>query len=483
MYNDETLYWIWLAGACGPASKDFLRLIEKFGGPFEIYSLEDYLTTQIDGISERTANALLKKDLNGAYSVMKYCRAEGVDIITYGDKKYPSRLKTLEDPPAVLFCRGKFPDFDSRLCIAVVGTRKMSEYGKLSAYKISYELAAANVIVVSGMALGVDGVASCAAIGAKGTTVAVLGCGIDVVYPREHGVLADKIAKNGAIITEFMPTTPPDRYNFPMRNRIISGLCQGTLVVEGAHGSGALITAHTAIKQGREVFALPGKINESNSDGPNELIRSGAYAALCADDIICRYDFLYHDVIDYRSLKRAKGKSDFDSALAESFKVGVRAYRRFGVGGADENGGLSVDRSAGTELTRSEKNAPEYGGTPNTDNGAQGAQYKTASVACPPESGRERRTESGRGAKGENGKDRRTCPESTPRESDKTREILDGLDESVRRVFEDMPIDSSVSPDSLTQNGMSTSDVITALTMLELCGLVISLPGGLYMKK
>ena len=425
MFGESTLYWIWLARACGVASKCFVRLIERFGDPFEVYSLDESEIEYIEGIGQQLKVKLCDKNLEESYSVIKFCKKNKVDIISYADKRYPSRLKQLEDPPAVLFCRGRMPDFNDRLCVAVVGTRKMSEYGKQTAYKIAYELAAANVVVVSGMALGIDGVAAGGALAAEGETVAVLGSGIDVIYPREHDVLCSEIVRSGAVITEFMPSTPPDKYNFPIRNRIISGLCQGTLVVEGDRRSGALITARAAIKQGREVFALPGKVDESNSEGPNELIRDGANVVLSADDITNHYDFLYHDVIHYRGLKKAKDRSQLDYQLISDLCICSKSYKK-------------------SEFSAREENETEL--------------YKIADVPL---------------------KDSLNQTDNKEQEN----ELLAGLDDGAKRIFSQMPIETAVSPDSLVEEGFDVGDVITSLTMLELCGLVTSLPGGLYMRK
>lgn len=428
MFGEETLYWVWLARACGVASKNFLRLIEKFSDPYDIYSLDEEQIEHIEGIGARLKLSLSNKELESSYSVLKFCKKNKVDIISYGDKRYPSRLKNLEDPPAVLFCKGRFPNFNDRLCISVVGTRKMSEYGKQSAYKIAYEMASANAVIVSGMAKGVDGVAAAGAIEASGETVAVLGSGIDVVYPPVHGKLYNKIIKNGAVISEFMPSTPPERCNFPIRNRIISGLSQGTLVVEGDRRSGALITSETALAQGREVFALPGNIGEENAEGPNGLIREGALVALCADDIIKHYDFLYHDVINYRALNKAKRRSELDPSILSRLGVYDEVYERVK--------STTKDRAYDRYVMASDK---------------EDKQVSDQASA-----------------------------EKTP---EKNEDLLSGLDESTRKIFEEMPINSAVSPDALIQNGMSAPDVITALTMLELCGLVSSLPGGLYIRK
>ena len=441
MKDENTLYWLWLAEKCGIASKQFGRLIEKYDDPFDIYRLNEDEVEQLEGINGALKAKLCEKDLENSYSILKYCKENRVDVISYGDQRYPARLKTIEDAPILLYCLGHFPDFNSALCIGIVGTRKMSEYGKQSAYKIGYELSSAGAIVVSGMALGVDGAAASGALSAGGRTVAVLGCGISVVYPKEHKKLMEEISRRGAVITEYPPTEAPHGHNFPKRNRIISGLCQGVLVVEGAAGSGALITARRAIDQGREVFALPGKIDESNSEGPNELIREGAYPALCSDDILRHYDFLYHDVIDYSKHTKAKRKvarGDADAAL-KKYGVGARVLK-FVNDTKPEKPEIEPDE---------EVFVLEESGTRE----AEAQQEAGAS-----KSGRESM-------------------------ADNSAELLATLDATTRLVFESLPIDKAVSPDALAAAGIGVGEAITSLTMLELYGLVSSLPGGLYVRK
>ena len=434
MRDDNTLYWIWLAEKCGIASKDFARLASRFEDPFEIYRLENEEIAGIDFVADKLKDDLCEKSLESAYSVLRYCKRNKIDIISYGDSRYPSRLRMLEDPPVLLYCLGTFPNFDRRLCIGVVGTRKISAYGMEMAYKISYELSSANACVVSGMALGIDAVASCAALEAGGDTVAVLGCGIDIVYPKVHEKLKKCICASGAVITEYPPSTAPYGANFPKRNRIISGLCQGVLIVEGNHSSGAMITAQRAVAQGREVFALPGKIGESNSEGPNELIKMGANVALSADDIILHYDFLYHDSIDYRGLKRGKLHSRYSPKYVERYGVSSELY--YGAGNISND----VDKNVS-----STKKMPE---------------------------------------KAENVKEKASVEAEVKRDTpDNSASILSTLDPMSVRVFELMPIDRAISLDEFTSAGMNTSEVITALTMLEINGLVSSLPGGNYVRK
>lgn len=432
MLNEDLLYWIWLADKCGPASKEFSRLISRFENPFEIYRLEEEEIGAIDFVGERLKNALCKKSLEGAYSILKYCKEKGVDVISYADPRYPSRLKTLEDPPALLYVLGKLPDLNRRLCIGVVGTRKITAYGMSISYKISYELASANVCIVSGMALGIDAVSACAALEANGSTVAVLGCGIDRVYPRTHTKLHRCIAHNGAVITEYPPFEEPYGSNFPKRNRIISGISQGVLIVEGDMDSGSMITAKRAIEQGREVFAIPGKVGEITAEGPNALIRSGVTVALSSEDILNHYDFIYHDVINYRGLKHSKDHSAFQARYVERYGVSSREY--FGASSKSEVKEKTVEK----EQIRL-------------------AKEETAS-------------------KSEQSK----APERAP---DNSEQMLATLDETSRKVFELMPIDRAISIDEFVANGIGISEALTSLSLLEIGGLVSSLPGGAYIRK
>ena len=447
MMSEDRLYWLWLAQKCGVASKEFARLIARFENPFEIFRLEPEEIGAIDCISDRLKDRLSEKSLEASYSLLKYCSKNKIEIIAYSDKKYPSRLKTLEDPPAVLYCMGELPDLNRLICIGVVGTRKISAYGMHSAYKISYELASAGTCVVSGMALGIDAVAACAAIEAGGTTVAVLGCGIDVVYPKEHGKLQREICKHGAVVTEYPPSEAPYGKNFPKRNRIISGLCQGVLVVEGNRSSGAMITANRAIAQGREVFALPGNIDESNSEGPNYLLQEGVNVALSAEDILCHYEFMYQDVINYSGWLRGRKHSQFSASALK--KRGVSDRVRYGgaknedVGDADAVNAEETARvvnAAKTEKSSCVKREISVSANSEEDNGER-------------------------------------------RGNDNSAEILASLDPVTQKVFDAMPIDRAVTADEFISQGIGISEAITSLTMLEINGLVSSLPGGTYVRK
>ncbi len=424
MKDEHDLYWIWAATKFGVASKEFAKIADKFASPYDIYRLTEEELEQIPGLGKNVRDKLCDKSIESAYSIIKTCRKYKIDIIGYGDARYPARLRTIENPPVVIYCLGKIPDMNSRLCIGAVGTRKMSEYGKQTAYKICYELAAANAIVVSGMALGIDSVCACGALEAGGCTVAVLGCGVLVTYPKEHEKLKRIIAKRGAVISEYPPFASPDAANFPKRNRIISGLCQGVLVVEGAKGSGALITASKAISQGRELFAVPGNVGQSNSDGPNELIQNGANVALCAKDILDNFGFLYGDVINYGRLNAAAKRSGIDDGILKKYGVSSVYYK----------GRFTQSTAQGT--------------VPSADIKLRLPKSEPISEPIPQE------------------------PSFNA--------AYEALDEVGKKIYDILPTDKAFAPDALAADGMSISDIIGTLTILEINGLVKSLPGGMF---
>jgi DNA processing protein len=216
---------------------------------------------------------------------MSKLASQGIQILTWEDELYPSRLKEIDQPPPVLYMRGTLTSEDS-WAVAVVGTRRVSAYGRQVAEELAACLINNGVTVVSGLARGVDAAAHQSALKAGGRTIAVLGCGVDRIYPPEHTQLAEKIKANGAILSDYAPGTPPDASNFPPRNRIISGLSMATVVVEAGETSGALITAQFAVDQGREVFAVPGNILAAQSKGTNRLIAQGAHPMLSANDLL-----------------------------------------------------------------------------------------------------------------------------------------------------------------------------------------------------
>lgn len=283
---DELLYSVWLSLSCTPGSATFAKLMGKFSSPEEIYAADSKSISSCIGSSSRDYNLLLDKNIGKAKKIVEFCKKKNVGILTYFDEKFPYSLKKIKNPPVLLYYRGILPDFNKELLISVVGTRRLSDYGRKNAFTVSHDLARAGAIIVSGMATGIDGVSHAGAIAAGKPTVAVLGSGINVCYPIEHKRLAQEIVKAGCVITEYAPGTKPERHNFPVRNRIISGLSEAILVIEGKERSGALITARCAFEQGRTVYALPGNVGNANSEASNLSIKNGARLFTAADDIV-----------------------------------------------------------------------------------------------------------------------------------------------------------------------------------------------------
>ena len=290
---EHLVYWIWLSLRCGAGSELGSYLLKHFASPKEIYEADPSALSAVDGIDNNIMAALLDRDLSLSMRILEYCERVNVGIMTLSSPVYPERLRSIHAKPLLLYYRGRIPDIDDHVMIACVGTRKCSKSGAVNAERLGRELACAGAVVVSGMALGIDACAQRGALSAGGHTIAVLGCGIDRVYPPENRELMEEIAEHGTLITEYAPGSDPAGKHFPVRNRIISGLCQGTVVVEADLYSGSLITARAARMQGRDLFAFPGNPEDRRSEGTNTLIREGAKLVTCAADILNEYELLY----------------------------------------------------------------------------------------------------------------------------------------------------------------------------------------------
>lgn len=246
------------------------------------------------------ASALADKDLSEARAIAEECRQKGIGILTFRDAAFPSRLRNVVDGPVLLYYRGILPDLDAQPVIALVGTRKATPYGLRIARSVAGQVAACGGLVVSGGASGVDTASMEAALDAGSVTVGVLGCGVDVVYPAANRALFERVAKKGCLFSEYPPGTKPEHWHFPQRNRIISGISHGVLVVEAPRKSGALITARCALEQGRDVFAVPGNIDSAACEGSNILLMEGAQVALSGWDILQTYAAQYPDTVQKR---------------------------------------------------------------------------------------------------------------------------------------------------------------------------------------
>lgn len=289
------LYWLWLA-QCNEV-KDGVKaaLVRQFEDPERLFFAEkqEILDAEIEGLTGEHLDILLRHDLSAAEETLSDCAKAGLQVLTYDSPLYPRRLKAIYDPPIVLYYRGTLPDFDKLPTIGVVGTRHPSVYGRQAAKRLGGEIAAGGGLVVSGLAEGIDGAAMEAALSAGFPAVGVLGCGADVVYPRKHKALFQETERLGCILSEYAPGSPPLGWHFPRRNRIISGLSCGVVVVEAPERSGSLLTAKHALEQGRDVFVVPGNVDMESFRGSNRLLRSGAIAVSSGRDVMEEYDLLY----------------------------------------------------------------------------------------------------------------------------------------------------------------------------------------------
>jgi DNA processing protein len=282
---EEILRWFQLKSVPGVGSHLFKRLIDRFGSPQAALEAEASALLEVDGITPRLALAIRSQRLpQDAAAEVAAARRGGCRLIPLTDPGYPRLLREIPDPPPVLYVRGELVADEAP--VAVVGSRIPTDYGRETSRQISAGLAQLGFTVVSGLALGIDAAAHEGALSAGGRTVAVLGSGLDKLYPPQHRSLAERIFSAGAVLSEFPMSSGPDAHHFPIRNRIISGMSLGTVVVEAARGSGSLITARLAADQNREVFAVPGSIQSFKSMGTHSLIKQGATLVECAQDIV-----------------------------------------------------------------------------------------------------------------------------------------------------------------------------------------------------
>lgn len=287
-------HWLWLSTRAAAPGMYSALLLERFGSPEAVYFAEDAAYQALLDVPQGVREALRDKDLSEADRILGDCERLGIRILTLQDAEYPERLRAIETAPCVLYVKGNLPRIDEEIAIGMVGARKATPYGIMAAGRLALDLARQGAVIVSGSAWGIDSTALKGALKAGGKVVSVLGNGIDVIYPAGNADLYADIAATGALVSEYPPGTPPLGEHFPVRNRILAGLCVGVLVVEGTERSGSLITARWALEQDREVFAVPGPIDAPMSKGPNKLIsRSEARLVQDAWDVLSEYELRY----------------------------------------------------------------------------------------------------------------------------------------------------------------------------------------------
>jgi len=425
--KDTRKYWMWLSHRTGAGSKIAVDLVSHFENAEAVYKRREKDYKKLDiAVDPRVISRLENKDTREEESIISWCDANGVRIITPADHDYPRPFLELQDSPMVLYCLGELPDVDDTFCCTVVGTRKMSEYGKQAAYKIGAELADGGACVVSGGALGIDGMALAGAIEAGGRTVCILGCGIDVMYPRQHEKLFRKVVENGALITEYAPGVSPFGHNFPVRNRLLSGISPAVCIVEGELSSGAMITARHADNQGKKVYTVPGRIHEKGSEAPIFLIRGGAVPIMCADDILSEHQYLYpHSIVLNNSMPHIPTEE-----AADELKIGSKGVK------------------AGSKPKREEKVKKEKKRTPRPKKEAPFPKKE---------------------------------PEKKAAKVDRV--YLESLGETERKIYEYMKADVPMLCDEIAKGGFDMSQIMVAMTLLEIAGVVEASPGGYFLKR
>lgn len=326
--SENLEYWLWLQRALGEGA--FIKeIISDFKSVKNLYNANILELRMSPALTAKQISKIEETDINSVSEIIYSCRQNGWQMIDYDDEKYPKRLKEINNPPAVLYVDGSLPDIDDIATVAIVGTRKASEYAVRVTNVMSRGITEAGALVVSGGALGVDSAAHKGALLAGGKTVAVMGCGLGSNYLNENKSLRQVIRENGALVTEYPPFSKATRYSFPLRNRIISGLSLGVLVVEAGVKSGSLITANYALEQGRDVFAIPGSVLSLDFAGTNRLIDDGATVVTKPEHIVCSYasmfdsldlskvrgvDELMNDCVDKNAnIEQSEDKLSFDN--------------------------------------------------------------------------------------------------------------------------------------------------------------------------
>ena len=294
-------YWLWLSEKACVSKVRRLALLRQMGSIDAVYFAGESELLQVEDLSKEELEGLLDKDLGKANEILNQCFELNIRILTWQDAQYPAALRNISDPPIVLYFKGRLPAFGTAPALALIGARKASAAGLLAAKRMGYQLGKAGAIVVSGLADGIDAMGMIGALTADAPVVGVLGCGADVIYPARNRSLYEDTIFRGCILTEYPPHTPPIGYHFPVRNRILSGLCDGVVVVEAAAKSGALITARLALDQGRDVFAMPGSAGSEACAGSNRLLREGACFVETGVEVIEEY------LARYPSLRNVEG--------------------------------------------------------------------------------------------------------------------------------------------------------------------------------
>lgn len=407
------IHWIWLATRPDMQDREKLQVLSHFRDAEDVFFADGESYRVVEDLTQKAYAALCDKNLATARAILQDCEDLGIRILCYQDAAYPARLKNIADPPLVLYYKGRLPDMDSAPVIAAVGTRKCTPYGIHVARKMGGQMVRCGAILVSGIAEGIDAAAMSGALTAGGTVVGVLGSGADVVYPAVNRSLFADTERYGCLITEFPPRTPPYKWNFPKRNRIISGLANGVVVIEAPKGSGSLITARQAADQGRDVFVVPGNVDMPTCVGSNALMREGAIPVSRGWDVVGEYRQLYPD----------KVRPDFGNITPAGF-----------------DGQVMADESE---------------------------QLKVAQITHLP--GKTRRSD--------RKKEKKPIDNGAKQPYSDIRDALEGLNDTEKTIAQLLLKEDRLVDDVIAESGLSAAAVLASLTVMEIKGIVKRMPG------
>ncbi len=298
-----TVYWIWLSECLDRGSTHLLPLLERFKDPKTIYKTPIRTLQETYLLTANELKRLNNKNLDKSYKIIDECKASKINIVTYSSDLYPITLREITNPPACLYVKGKLQDFNSLPIVCLIGSRKISEYGKLVAWSLAGRLTYGGITILSGGAMGGDAAAHQGALAVGGKTIAVIPCGLNYGYLKTNMFLRNQISDCGCLISEFPPDTPLYKNAFQLRNRLLSALSLGVVVVEAPKKSGTLITVKHAIEQNKDVFVVTGRPDDPNYAGSNELLKDGAKPIFDANDIFCEYIDKYPHIIDPEKAK------------------------------------------------------------------------------------------------------------------------------------------------------------------------------------
>ena len=443
--DTSLLYYIWLSTKLYPGSVSAKLLLETLSID-EIYHADRDEYTSL-GIGHGDAERLCDKDLTDAKRYLEYCEKEHIGLLTYDNPYYPGRLKAINDPPPLFYYRGRVELLDDYPCFAMVGTRSCSEHGFRTAYRISYAAAACGGVVINGLALGSDTACMKGALDAGGYAVGLLGCGIDRIYPSQNKELFYRLSRQGLILSEFSPFTRPEGRNFPVRNRIISGLSVAAVIFEANAGSGALITASHALSQGRRIFAVPGDVGDKLYDGPLGILKDGAQMVTEAADFLTEYSLMFPHRIKVNDKVQIPQAAE-NAAVAEAFSV------------LENNAAHSGERHLPKpRRVKDPDSAKKARSKPMAEKTLSEEVKSSAPTAERPPETKLSRAEA-------------FPPVPNMELSAEEKRLLSFFDNA-----------EVLTVDEIAAKGMKTDDILSSLTLLEVFGYVRSLPGGRYEKQ